>query len=74
MEKVASGMVSAVLDHGSIVQVVVRTPPHDAPYFVNFDRRQFGYLIEAEGNIHLRQVDVFADEEGAEFITFDGEA
>lgn len=69
-----TGFIEGIIDHGSIVQVIIREEDgqNSIPHYVNFDRRMFGHVFEGEGgNIIGRYVTVhtsdYFDEQTIEF-------
>ena len=64
-----TGTVVQVMDHGTIVQVLIR---NDAGVIhpVNFDHRQFWHMYEAEGTLVGRKIAVENDEEAGQVVRF----
>ena len=67
-----TGKVTDIVDHGTIVQMFVKTKRRKRPIIVvNFDHRQFWNMYEAEGSVVLgREVEVIGEEFGDQRVEF----
>ena len=62
------GKVIRVLDHGTIVQVVLEQDD-GRPYFINFDHRPFAHFAESESFSGVGDVlTVEIDDDGNEYV------
>ena len=73
----ASGTVRAIIDHGTIVTILLMEPGHSegSDFVINFDHRPFQNLIEAEGGgIVGRTIRQYRTPAGNYFVAFDEES
>lgn len=62
-----TGVVTSIIDHGSIVQVYL----DDGPQPINFDCRMYGHVVEAEGSLIGRTLTFSYDDDGTEIVEVD---